>query len=350
MLNKIKKNIDLELIKFIKKIDKKYNLSHISPLLHKSLINFLQRKGKRIRPLLFIMGYKGFSDKHPRNLCTSALAIELLHCFLLIHDDIIDNAAIRRGKPSMHILLNKSFDSKIRAESRGTPLALVIGDIIYALSIEAFTAIEESPKKKQQALLKFLESGFYTGCGEFIEIINSKKPISQISSKEIYKTYDLKTAYYTFSAPLITGAILAGANKAEIRKLSSFGKYCGRAFQIKDDMLGIFGNISQTGKSSITDIKENKKTLLIWHACKNADNADLARIQRIFKKTEINNSDIIYMRKLLNKTGSLNYCLKQIENLSQKAVKSLAKSNLKNTYKKELIKYCCQLLEFKMHA
>ena len=185
MINKIKKNIDLELIKFIKNIDKKYKLRNTSPMLYKSLVNFLRRKGKRIRPVLFIIGYKGFSNKQPRNLYRSALAVELLHCFLLVHDDIIDNADIRRGRPSMHILLNKNFHSKPRAKSMGTSLALVLGDIIYALSIEAFTAIEESPGKKQKALLHFLESGFYTGCGEFIEIINSKMPISQIGKKEI---------------------------------------------------------------------------------------------------------------------------------------------------------------------
>ncbi|MBU1043083.1 MAG: polyprenyl synthetase family protein [Candidatus Omnitrophica bacterium] len=345
MLNKIKKNIELELVKFIRILDEKYKLSIISPMLHKNLINFLSRPGKRIRPLLFIIGYKGFSNKNPFNLYRSALSVELLHSFLLIHDDILDNSDMRRGQPALHIMLNKRLNQKSQAKSVGMPLALVSGDIIYALSIEAFISIKESPEKKQKALLKLLESGFYTGCGEFIEIINSKKPIAQISRNEIYKTYDYKTAYYTFSAPLITGAILAGASSPEIKKLFKFGKYCGRAFQIKDDILGLFGDSKQTGKSGFTDIKESKKTLLIWHAYNNATPANKICLQKILTKNKTTKSDIINARRILKETKSLRYCLNLIQAFIQKSIHELKTSNLKKTYKKELIGFCQKILE-----
>ncbi|MFH1062204.1 MAG: polyprenyl synthetase family protein [Candidatus Omnitrophota bacterium] len=344
MVNKIKKNIDQELSKFIKFIDKKYKFSKISPPLYKSLTNFLSRDGKRIRPLLFVIAYKGFSNKLPRNLYLSALAIELLHCFLLIHDDILDNSDIRRGKPAMHILINNYINPNIKTESSGMALALVAGDIIYALAIEAFISMDEFPERKQKALSKFIESGFFTGCGEFMEIVNSKKPISEIRRSEIYRTYDFKTAYYTFTAPLVTGAILAGAKDAEIKNLLKFSKYCGQAFQIKDDITGIFADVKQTGKSNFTDLKEGKKTLLIWYAYKHAHPKDKLRLKTILSKGKICAKDIIDTRRILQETGSLNYCLNQVKNLINQSILALKTSRLKNIYKQELINYCQQIL------
>lgn len=345
MINKIKKNIDQELFKFIKLLEQKYKLNKISPTLYKSIRDFLARKGKKIRPLLFIIGYKGFSNKHPRNLYRSALAMELLHSFLLIHDDILDNADTRRGKPAMHILINHCLNPKMRTQSTGMNLALVIGDIIYALAIEAFMAIVESPAKKQTALLKFIRSGFLTGCGEFVEIINSKKDISRISKADIYQIYDHKTAYYTFSAPLITGAILAGANDDELLKLAEYGKYCGRAFQIKDDILGIFSEEKQTGKSNFTDLQENKKTLLIWYAYKHALPADKLILKNMLRKNKITKKDIYAARRIMRDSGSLNYCQNQIKDLLKQSLQSLKTSRLKNIYKQELLGYCAQILK-----
>ncbi|MBU1087709.1 MAG: polyprenyl synthetase family protein [Candidatus Omnitrophica bacterium] len=345
MLNNIKKNIEQELAEFIISLNKKYKLSKLSPLLYKSLIDFLNRPGKRIRPLLFILSYKGFSKKKPKGLYRSALALELLHCFLLIHDDILDNADIRRDKPSMHVLLSNYLSSSSEKQSIGMSLALITGDLIYALAIDSFMAINESFEKKQKALLKFIESGFYTGCGEFVEIVNSRKEIKQISKKEIYQTYDYKTAYYTFSAPIITAAILAGAKNSEIKKLFKFGKYCGRAFQIKDDILGIFAEINQTGKSNLSDIQENKKTLLVWYAYKHANHTEKTRLKNILGEKKLSNQDITDMRRILRDSGSLRYCLNLIKNLTRKSIKALKTSQLKKNYQREMICYCQEILK-----
>ena len=106
MLSKIQNKIEQNLIAYLKELNKQHSLSKISPILFKNISGFILRKGKRLRPALFVIGYLGFAKKEAPNLYTGALSLELLHDFMLVHDDIIDRADLRRGKPSMHNMLN----------------------------------------------------------------------------------------------------------------------------------------------------------------------------------------------------------------------------------------------------
>ncbi len=248
----IKKRIDNELVKFIRNMDRVYSLRKISPLLFKEIKDFALRKGKRLRPILFIIGYLGFSEKVAPNLYTSAISLELLHDFLIIHDDIIDKSDMRRGKPSMHKKFDEYLSKYKNVKFTGQDLSIVVGDIMYAMAIHAFSSIKEENSRKEKALKNFLEAAIYTGAGEFIELLQGLKDIEDTTQEDIYKVYDLKTAFYSFARPLSTGAILAGANQYQTNRLFQSGINLGRAFQIKDDILGIFGDESKIGKSSLT--------------------------------------------------------------------------------------------------
>ena len=112
---------------------------------------------------MFVVGYLGFAKKPARNLYASALAIELLHDFMLVHDDIIDKSDTRRGKPSLHQVLNHYLKDPPEAiKFNGQDLAIVLGDIVYALAIHAFLSIKENPQRKDQALRKLIEATVYT--------------------------------------------------------------------------------------------------------------------------------------------------------------------------------------------
>ncbi|MFH2138770.1 MAG: polyprenyl synthetase family protein [Candidatus Omnitrophota bacterium] len=343
MFNKLKNKLDSELIKFIAYTNIRYGLSGISPLLFDNMKQFILREGKRIRPILFIVGYKGFSQKNPKNLFRSALAIELLHDFLLVHDDIVDNSDLRRGKPSMHKLMEQKIKSK-KAGFSGKDLAMITGDIMYAIAIEAFLAINENPQRKEAALRKFIATACYTGCGEFIELLYSLEDISKIKKDQIYKIYDYKTAYYTFTAPLITGAILAGASKKQTDKLHKFGIALGRAFQIKDDILGIFAQEAKTGKSSLSDLQEAKKTLLIWHAYTHANTREKNQLKKILGKTKITLKDLEISRKIIINTKSLEYAKTQIRILLGQAQTTMRDLNMRPVYKKALLDYTQRIL------
>jgi len=333
MLNKIKNKIERELPKYLQDVDKSYSLSKISPLLFNNIKEFASRKGKRVRPILFVYGYLGFAKKPAAGLYKSALSLELLHDFLLIHDDIIDKSELRRGKPSMHNILNVYLKKFKKRKFTGEDLAIIIGDVMYVMALHTLLSIKEDPIRKERALKRLIETAIYTGSGEFIELLFGTKDIQQIGKQDIYKIYDLKTAFYTFACPLSMGAILAGANQKQSDMLFQYGAYLGRAFQIKDDIIGMFGQETKIGKSTLTDLQEAKKTLLVWFAYHNSDKKAKSAIKRIFSKDKVNKADLEAMRKIIIKSGALDYAKKEVDELIKKA--------------REILRYCVMRPKFK---
>jgi geranylgeranyl diphosphate synthase type I len=344
MINKIKNKIDRELAHYIKTLDSLYDLGAISDVLLKSIKNFLARKGKRLRPTLFVIGYLGFAKREARNLYTSALSLEFLHDFMLIHDDIIDRSDLRRGLPSMHKMLDERLKGQRNLKFDGSDLAIVVGDVIYAMAIDTFLSIEEDRRRKEKALKKFTQAALYTGSGEFVELLLTLKDIDKITKEDIYKIYDLKTADYTFSSPLSIGALLAGATAAQCDKLFRYGTYLGRAFQIKDDILDMFGDEKTTGKSPLTDLKESKKTLLLWHAWRAAGGGDKAAIRKILASGDPTKKDLVRIRRIVSSAGSLDYAKQEIGRFIREAKRMNASLAMRPQYKKILDSYCDRLL------
>lgn len=187
MFLKIKNRIEQELAACIHSLDKRYALSQTSPILFNNIKEFVCRKGKRLRPLLFVLGYLGFSKKAASGLYRSAVSLELLHDFMLVHDDIIDKAETRRGKPSMHAMLKRHLPGNKKLKFNSQDLSMVIGDVIYAMSLHAFLSIKEDRKRKEAALRKLIASAVYTGSGEFIELLNGIKSLDKISKNDSIK-------------------------------------------------------------------------------------------------------------------------------------------------------------------
>jgi geranylgeranyl diphosphate synthase type I len=345
MIARIKNRIEQELIRYIRNVDKRYSLSKISPLLYGSIKNFLYRKGKRIRPTLFVVGYLGFAKKAAPGLYMSAVSLELLHNFMLVHDDIIDKSATRRGGPSMHEMLNRYLANYKNIKFTGEDLTIAVGDVMYAMALEAFLSINEDMLRKEAALKKLIQAAIYTGSGEFIELLLGAKNIDTITKEDIYKIYDLKTANYTFAAPLCMGALLAGAKKEQADILFNSGIYLGRAFQIKDDYLGLFGRERKTGKPDLTDLKEAKKTILIWYAYNKSQRKDRLAIKRIFAASKVSKNDLLIMRRIVSDSGALEYARKEINTLIRKAESLNARSKMLPPFKFALINYSKEMLK-----
>ncbi|MBD3246235.1 MAG: hypothetical protein GF333_04420 [Candidatus Omnitrophica bacterium] len=344
VFDKEKNKIEKELLRFTRSLDRTYRLKKASPLLSRSITEFVTRPGKRVRPILFLAGYKGFTRRRPKGLYTSALCVEFLHDFMLIHDDIIDKSSTRRGKPSMHMKLNRHLRNLKGLKFNGQDLAIVIGDVIYAMGIDAFLAVHEDPTRKERALRKFIHAAVYTGSGEFIELVQGIKPIDRITKEEIYRIYDYKTAYYTFSCPLSAGAILAGASSVQTDILFRFGQYLGRAFQIKDDIIGIFADEKKIGKSTLTDLQEAKKTLLIWHAYRNSGASGKKEIRDVFEKKKVTAADLKRIRLVMEESGGLQKSIEEIRSLQSKAEKLLDKSNIAGSAQRFLRNYSLSIL------
>lgn len=345
MLNQTKFKLDKELISYASHLDRDYRLKVISPLLSAKIKEYILRPGKRIRPTLFVMGYLAYSRKPAKGLFRSALSIELLHDFMLVHDDIIDKSDLRRGKPAMHKMFNDHFAKMQNIKFNGQDLAIVVGDILYALAMDAFLAIKEKPERKEKALRKFVSAALYTGCGEFIEMVCGAKTIEEISRADIYKIYDLKTAYYTFAYPLSIGATLAGASEDQTKKIFEYGVYLGRAFQIQDDILGMFADEKKIGKSILSDLQESKKTLLIKQAYRNSSKSDRIQIKRILAKNKVEMQDLHQMRSLVKTSGSLDYAREEISRMTKKARGLCRGLKVCPKYKNFLSELCSQVIK-----
>lgn len=336
MLLKIRKRLDRELLGFLRALDKEYAIKKISPLLFRHISEFVLREGKRIRPLLFIIAYLGFAKKEAPGLYTSALSLELLHDFMLVHDDIIDKSDTRRGKPALHRMFDAYLSGYKQLKFNGQDLAIVAGDVMYAMAIHAFLAIKENMLRKEKALKKFIRAAIYTGSGEFIELLCGIKDIARTSKQDIYNIYDFKTAHYTFATPLASGAILAGAGDGEVERLFQYGIYLGRAFQIKDDILGMFSDEKKIGKSNLTDLKEAKQTLLIWRAYNQTDKYNKKIIKSTLGKKDADIKDLLRIREIVTSTGALDYCQKEIRRSMNQAQRLITCSQISLPYKNTL--------------
>ncbi len=339
MFLEIRNRVNKELKSFIRGLNKSYGLNSLSPLIINNIKDFALRNGKRVRPVLFCIGYLGYAKKACRGLYKSAISLELLHDFMLVHDDIIDKSSTRRGKPSMHSLLNRQIKRYGKVKFSGQDLAIVIGDVLYAIALDAFLAAKESPERKERALRKLISAALYTGSGEFVELLLGAKSIDKTTKNDIYKIYDFKTANYTFSSPLSMGAILANAEESEIRRICEYGMLLGRAFQIEDDIIGTFGKPSKTGKSSLTDILEAKKTILLWYAYNRGSKKQKNLIRKTLTKDNPKAHDVKEIRKILIATKSLDFARNEVRKLvegSNKILHSLKISKKAKTALKEL--------------
>jgi len=345
MFLRIKIRIEKELSSYAQAIDELYSLKRLSPILSKSIKEFILREGKRIRPILFCIGYLSYSKKTPPGLYRSALSLELLHDFMLVHDDIIDKSNMRRGKPSMHALLKDYLAKNKKVKFDSEDLAIVVGDVMYAMALEAFLAVKENNIRKEAALKKLISAALYTGSGEFIELFLNIKPIENVTCQDIYKIYDYKTANYTFASPLTMGAILGGAKPTQLKKLYSYGMLLGRAFQIKDDIIGTFGKEQEIGKSNLTDIKEAKRTLLIWYAFNHADKKDRSVIKKILEAKLVAGPDLLKIKAIIIKTGSLVYAENQIKYLTARAQREMNCLKIGNKYKQALNNFSQKILK-----
>lgn len=212
----------------------------------------LEVGGKRIRPVLCLMGNELFADIHP-DAWTIGAGIELFHNFTLIHDDIMDRAPLRRGKPTVHARFNESS-------------ALLAGDVMILKAYEYFIRTDPG---RVQILIGLLNTTGQQVCeGQQLDMDFEKS--STVTLSDYLHMIELKTAVF-LAASLQMGSIIAGAGTADQQHLYEFGKNLGLAFQVQDDWLDAFGDPASFGKQTGGDIMQNKKTFLLMQALESAN-------------------------------------------------------------------------------
>jgi geranylgeranyl diphosphate synthase type I len=211
---------------------------------------FALRPAKRLRPALVLIGY-GLAhgdDAVPPGVWRFAASVELLHTFLLIHDDVADDADTRRGGAALHRRLGSA------------DLAIVVGDHLFARAIEGMLA--SRVPRASDVLRYYLRVCRLTAVGQFLDLAQSRTALGGVTLFQTLKVALLKTARYGFVAPLVGGALLGGADPTMAATLERVGRQTGIAFQLRDDLLGLYGVSTETGKPT-ADIASGKPTFPI---------------------------------------------------------------------------------------
>lgn len=219
--------------------------------------------GKRIRPQLCVWTHHAATGRDDLDdlLLDAACAWEIFHAFVLVHDDIIDNAARRRDEPALHCML-ASLDSD--SLSFGTNLGIVAGDLLYTAAFELLHELDIDADRYRRLLRLFTRVARQTGLGQAIDIIASHQPFDRINETSLLDEYLLKTAAYTFEGPMLSGAILAGLEPAACEAISTFSISIGQAYQLHNDLLDL-----ETPCHAGCDLVQGKRTIaLLRHRSK----------------------------------------------------------------------------------
>ena len=344
MLSQVKSNVERELRNFAEDFGRP-PLSALPRRFSNTFGQFVQRDGKRLRSVLFVTGYRGYSTRKVRYLYKSAASLELLHDFILIHDDLIDHASLRRGRPSMHEVLDSLLDGQNGLRFKGADLALIAGDMMYAMAIKAFLSITETPERKQRALEVLTQTAVFTGCGELDELLHSLKPLKDVKPRDIYRIYDWKTGHYTFASPLSMGAILGGASRKDVRELLNIGIDLGRAFQIRDDLLDLYGDGNRYGKPALIDLREGKKTLPVWYAYNNCKPGERNLMRKVLEKPGASEREIHAVAKVIDHSGAAEHAESEMRRLVKGSAARIRKTKMRARHRDFLIEYTSDLLQ-----
>ncbi len=336
ILEHYKEKIEFRLKTFLdEKISEAEKISDSSGEIMQYIKDFNLRGGKRIRSILIIMAYKSLGGKNENTIIDIAVSAELMQSFLLIHDDIIDDDDLRRGGPTFHRIYAEKYKGCDNPKNFGESMAIIAGDLLASFGNEIISKSAFDEEKKLKLLQKFNKIVKLTGYGEIIDILSGLK--TNVTEQDILKMHRLKTAIYTIEGPLHMGAIAAGASDEQLKTLTNYAIPLGQAFQIKDDILGMFGSEVKLGKPADSDIKEGKKTLLIIKAIENSSDENKKFIRHCLGKKEITSEGLSKLREILKKSGALDYSKELSEKLVNKAKDAIKNSDFEKQGKDFLL-------------
>lgn len=330
-LSNFKKEFEKEILFFFEtKLKTALKNEEFSKEMIEVVKEFTMRGGKRIRPALVYYGYKCFNNTNSSEIIKAGISMELIQSYLLIHDDIIDDDNFRRNLPTVHKIYESKYGKKY-----GKSLAILAGDMASHLAEESILKLNIIDSKKISALKILNEAVQKVIYGQELDVLSCER--KNFSKKDLFQIHNLKTSKYTFEGPLLMGATLGDANEADVQKLREYSYKMGIAFQLQDDILGLFGDQEKLGKPIGSDLKEGKKTLLILKAEETCSNSDKKFINSILGKKEITNSEIKKIREIVEKSGSLEYSKKMIIEFTSDAKTIIEKSKFNKEGKEFLI-------------
>lgn len=279
--------------------------------------------GKRSRPRLVMLAYRQLGGADFPSAAQLAASYELLHSALIIHDDVIDRDFVRRGNPNVSgHYRNRALRAGVPsapAEHAGVSAGVLAGDLALSGAFRLLRSIDASVAVRRR-LDEILDDAIFCSVGGEVLDIEFSRTADMPSLEDITKTAHQKTSVYSFEAPLQAGAVLAGAPEPAVAALTSFGRYAGIAYQVADDVLGVFGKESRTGKTTWGDLREGKRTALLAFA---AATPEWSRIAALIGSAGMTAADAEYIRSVLVACGAKEYAIRLATENAQLAVTHL---------------------------
>jgi geranylgeranyl diphosphate synthase type I len=290
--------------------------------------------GKRLRPAFCHWGFVGAGGNpdDPRVIDAGA-AFELMHAFALFHDDVMDGSSTRRGEPTTHIVMSQLHEKNSWVgESRrfGEGAAILVGDLAFVYADQLLLGAPQPVWSIWNELR--VELNF----GQYLDMLGSANSERRLVKAERICRY--KSGKYTIERPLHLGTVLAAPEKAEqlLPALSAYGLPLGDAFQMRDDVMGAFGETSVTGKPVGDDLREGKPTPLMAMATARANAAQLGVLQLV-GNTVLNDDQVADVQAVIRETGALDQLEQLITSLTDEAIEAIGKAPLSQEARNELI-------------
>ncbi|MFF1875188.1 polyprenyl synthetase family protein [Kitasatospora herbaricolor] len=321
-------------------------LGKISPQLGPAvdaLRDFLLDGGKRLRPAFCYWGWRGAGGAAADpGIEHAAAALELLQASALVHDDLMDRSDTRRGVPSVH----RRFEALHRAsgwrgdrEQFGASAAVLLGDLLLIWCDELFLRSGLPAEAVLRAKPAFDLMRTEVMVGQYLDVL---EPVAGDSTDDgaldrAQTVLHYKSAKYTIERPLQVGALLAGASPELVAAYSSFGLPLGEAFQLRDDLLGVFGDPAVTGKPAGDDLREGKRTLLVAHAMRGLPAADARHLDERLGAPDLAPEEVVVLRGLVGRSGAPERVESRIEELMRQSLAALEAAPLVDPRAREVL-------------
>ena len=318
LLNEVINGFFERSIDYATKIDPSYRY------LWESLYGLIRSGGKKLRPKMVIKAYEAFGGDDVKKIVPVAAAHELLHFCLLIHDDVIDRDYVRYGVANIAGVYKIAYSQYVASPDDQThyahSAAILGGDLMLSGAHQLIASSNLTDEDKMLAQGYLAQSTFEVAGGELLDTELSFAPYDNGDALKVAK---YKTASYSFVSPLMTGASLANISDDQKITLHSYASSLGIAYQLVDDLLGIFGDEEQTGKSTSSDIVEGKRTYTIEAAMERLSDGDKAMFLTSFGNPQASAMEVETVKQLIEKSGAKEETERKIHEYAAEAERSL---------------------------
>ena len=306
--------------------------------------------GKRLRGRFCLAGWRAVEEAAgpvadaPGAVIAAAAALEVFHAAALVHDDLIDNSDTRRGRPAAH----RALEARHRlagwhgdADAFGRSSAILVGDLLVAWSDDILEEglVEVTPVRAAAARRQYALMRREVTLGQFLDVAEESAFVSEPDDRHAERALRVasyKSARYSVQQPLAVGAALAGTDDAQAAALAAFGHPLGMAFQLRDDVLGVFGDEQATGKPSGDDLREGKRTVLIAYTREALSPTARRIVDELVGDPELDAAQVASLQQTIVDSGALDRVERLIADYAHEADRALSGARLGNAAVGEL--------------